>query len=55
MGSGTTAKCSIQLKRNWIGSEIDNNYFELINKRMLNVSDEMIDTFITRNDINKNK
>jgi site-specific DNA-methyltransferase (adenine-specific) len=55
MGSGTTAKCSIQLKRNWVGSEIDNNYFELINKRMLNVSDEMIDTFITRNDINKNK
>ena len=55
MGSGTTAKCSIQLKRNWIGSEIDNNYFELINKRMLNVSNEMIDTFITRNDINKNK
>jgi len=54
MGSGTTAKCSTQLKRNWIGSEIDNNYFELINKRMLNVSDEMIDTFITRNDINKN-
>jgi site-specific DNA-methyltransferase (adenine-specific) len=51
MGSGTTAKCSIQLNRNWIGSEIDSDYYELIKKRMLNVSDEMIDTFITRKDL----
>jgi DNA modification methylase len=51
MGSGTTAKCSIQLNRNWIGSEIDNDYYELIKKRMLNVSNEMIDTFITRKDL----
>jgi site-specific DNA-methyltransferase (adenine-specific) len=51
MGSGTTAKCSIQLNRNWIGSEIDNDYYELIKKRMLNVSNEMIDTFLTRKDL----
>lgn len=51
MGSGTTAKCSIQLNRNWIGSEIDSDYYELIKKRMLNVSNEMIDTFITRKDL----
>jgi DNA modification methylase len=51
MGSGTTAKCSIQLNRNWIGSEIDNDYYEWIKKRMLNVSNEMIDTFITRKDL----
>jgi len=34
MGSGTTAKMSIILNRNWIGSEISKEYTELSNKRI---------------------
>jgi DNA modification methylase len=53
MGSGTTAKCSIQLKRNWIGSEVNVEYVDIINRRIKDVPEEMIDTFTTRIDINK--
>ena len=34
MGSGTVAKACIELKRNYIGSEISKDYIELINKRI---------------------
>jgi DNA modification methylase len=34
MGSGTTAKISHVLNRNWIGSEISETYVELANKRL---------------------
>lgn len=34
MGTGTTAKASHLLKRNWIGSEISPKYIELANKRL---------------------
>ena len=34
MGSGTTAKLSIQLGRQWIGSELDDTYSEICNKRI---------------------
>lgn len=34
MGSGTTAKCSIQLNRNYIGSEISDVYCEIIKDRI---------------------
>jgi len=34
MGSGTTAKMSISNNRNWIGSEISNEYVELAEKRL---------------------
>jgi DNA modification methylase len=34
MGSGTTAKAAHQLKRNWIGSEISQEYVDLANKRL---------------------
>jgi len=34
MGSGTTAKVSHLLKRNWIGSEISKEYVDLANKRL---------------------
>ena len=34
MGTGTTAKASHVLKRNWIGSEISPKYVELSNKRL---------------------
>ena len=34
MGSGTTAKMAIKNNRNWIGSEISEEYVELANKRL---------------------
>lgn len=34
MGSGTTALAAIELKRNWIGSEISSEYCDIINKRV---------------------
>ncbi len=34
MGSGTTAKMAMLLKRNWIGSEISAEYVEISNKRL---------------------
>jgi DNA modification methylase len=34
MGSGTTAKAAHQLGRNWIGSEISQEYVDLANKRL---------------------
>jgi DNA modification methylase len=43
MGSGTTAKMSHLLKRNWIGSEISSEYVELANNR--------IDKYIKQQDL----
>jgi len=37
MGSGTTAKMSLLNKRNWIGSEISEEYCKIIEKRVDNV------------------
>lgn len=34
MGSGTTALASINLKRNWIGSEISEKYCDIIKDRL---------------------
>jgi site-specific DNA-methyltransferase (adenine-specific) len=34
MGSGTTAKVSIKLNRNFVGSEISEEYYEVANKRI---------------------
>lgn len=36
MGSGTTALMAIKMKRNYIGSEISQNYVEMANKRIFN-------------------
>lgn len=41
MGSGTTAKASVILKRNYIGSEVSSKYVEIINKRLSNAQIEM--------------
>jgi site-specific DNA-methyltransferase (adenine-specific) len=50
MGSGTTAKLSIQLGRNWIGSELDEGYSKICKKRIQNINyDESIyDGYITK-------
>jgi len=50
MGSGTTAKASIQLERNWIGSELDVNYCDVCNQRLetVLVQPSMFDEIITR-------
>ena len=34
MGSGTTGKISVLLKRNWIGSEISKEYCDIAEKRI---------------------
>lgn len=38
MGSGTVAKMSIINKRNWIGSEISKEYYEIINQRISSIT-----------------
>lgn len=40
MGSGTTAKIAIMLKRNYIGSEISKEYYDLINRRINNFNSQ---------------
>ena len=37
MGSGTTIKGAIDLKRNYVGSEIDKTYFEISEQRIKNI------------------
>jgi DNA modification methylase len=56
MGSGTTAKLSIQLGRNWIGSELDEKYSELCNKRIENIqyNELLMDEYITKESLKKN-
>jgi site-specific DNA-methyltransferase (adenine-specific) len=34
IGTGTTALCCIELERNFLGSEINNQYFKLANRRI---------------------
>jgi site-specific DNA-methyltransferase (adenine-specific) len=41
MGSGTTAKMSIATKRNYIGSEISEEYCKIIEKRILSVQQNL--------------
>ena len=36
MGLGTTAIAAIDLKRNWIGSEISSEYVQIAEKRIMN-------------------
>jgi len=41
MGTGTTAKASHLLKRNWIGSEVSEKYIELSNRRLKPYLDQL--------------
>jgi site-specific DNA-methyltransferase (adenine-specific) len=55
MGSGTTAKLSIQLGRNWIGSELDEGYSNICNKRIeeVNYTPLIYDEYITKESLKK--
>ena len=55
MGSGTSAKAAIQLKRNWIGSEIDKGYCDVCEKRLSGMVNQetLFDEFITRDSLKK--
>jgi DNA modification methylase len=51
MGSGTTAKMCILSGRNWIGSEIDSNYCDLIQERIKVLDKKMFFDFLTKKDL----
>jgi len=55
MGSGTTAKLSIQLGRNWIGSELDEGYSFICNKRIdgIDYTPSIYDEYITKESLTK--
>jgi DNA modification methylase len=55
MGSGTSAKAAIQLKRNWIGSEIDKGYCDVCEKRLSGMTNQetLFDEYITRESLKK--
>lgn len=55
MGSGTTAKISILLERNWIGSELDSNYCDVCNRRLKGIAKQelIFDEYITKENLEK--
>ena len=55
MGSGTTAKSSILLGRNWIGSELDETYCDICRKRISGLVKQtsLFETYITRETLKK--
>ena len=55
MGSGTTAKMSILLDRNWVGSELDSTYSDICNRRLEGIVKQtsMFDEYITKETLEK--
>jgi DNA modification methylase len=55
MGSGTTAKMSILLDRNWVGSELDSTYTDICNRRLKGIVKQtsMFDEYITKETLEK--
>jgi DNA modification methylase len=55
MGSGTTAKMSILLDRNWVGSELDSTYSDICNRRLKGIVKQtsMFDEYITKETLEK--
>ena len=55
MGSGTTAKMSILLDRNWVGSELDSTYSDICNRRIKGIvkQSSMFDEYITKESLEK--
>ena len=57
MGSGTTAKMSILLDRNWIGSELDSTYSDICNRRLQGIvkQSSLFEEYITKESLEKEK
>jgi len=57
MGSGTTAKMSILLERNWVGSELDSSYSEICNRRLQGIvkQSSLFDEYITKESLEREK
>lgn len=57
MGSGTTAKLSIQLERIWVGSELDETYSDVCSRRIegVEVDNSIYDDYITKESLEKIK
>jgi DNA modification methylase len=60
MGSGTTAKASLLLGRNWVGSEIEPNYCSICEERLKSIEKDSeqynyIDEIVTKDSLNKDK
>ena len=57
MGSGTTAKMSILLDRNWIGSELDSTYTDICNRRLQGIvkQSSLFEEYITKESLEKEK
>ena len=55
MGSGTTAKMSIILGRNWVGSELDSTYSDICNRRLKSIAKQtsILDEYITKESLEK--
>jgi DNA modification methylase len=55
MGSGTTAKLSLQLGRKWIGSELDESYSNICNKRIdgIEYNPSIYNLYITKESLKK--
>jgi site-specific DNA-methyltransferase (adenine-specific) len=57
MGSGTTAKMSILLERNWIGSELDSTYTDICNRRLQGIvkQSSLFEEYITKESLEREK
>ena len=57
MGSGTTAKMSILLDRNWIGSELDSTYSDICNRRLQGIvkQSSLFEEYITKESLEREK
>jgi DNA modification methylase len=57
MGSGTTAKMSILLDRNWIGSELDSTYTDICNRRLQGIvkQSSLFEEYITKESLEREK
>ena len=57
MGSGTTAKMSILLERNWVGSELDSSYSDICNRRLQGIvkQSSLFDEYITKESLEREK
>jgi DNA modification methylase len=57
MGSGTTAKMSILLGRNWVGSELDSTYTDICNRRLQGIvkQSSLFEDYVTKESLEREK